>query len=305
MRDLAELASALTITCVRNGWPHPSVSLPSRSVLRGADPTLANRIEALRGRDGYRRLARYVGATPPPLVPRSKRRRRDERWENPEYVLQVLRQQQYEQRNVMPRLSSLSTDLRAAVRIHGGPKEFARKLGLLPASEWRTVRRFGELLDGLVSLVYEGRPLPALPTRIEEEALAQVPFPRTHQLRRAGLYSPVQRYGGRRALSARLGFARDASGVFMGSFSVSFASELVGYAARVGIATQDGFVGMPSFTQMEADGRADLIAQCERFGGGADVGRRVGLVPLASLHAYSRRPLEDDGITLLGRGSPT
>jgi hypothetical protein len=333
-RDIAELAASLIATCASVGLPHPSVALPTRDHLRRVNPTLANRIEALRGRNGYRRLARFVGA-PAPLALRRNRgaTRSTALWMDIDCVRQALRPYQNHP-NVLPRIGSLSAEMRAVVRRLGGSEAFCKKAGMLGDAEWRTVCRFSTFLTGLVLLMYANHDpsslpgpsshpsppsmsspsstnplqgagparqpcMPPLHYRVENESRGLVPFPSTRALVDAGLYPAVQRYGGRHALIFRLGFARGSSPIFMGSFSVSYAAELLVYATEVATCTSDGYVGMPSRAKMSADGRLGLSKLTRVFGGEVEVGRRCGLVPIPNDYVTDERislsSANDDG----------
>lgn len=277
-RELSVLAFELVEMCERYGLAHPAKNLPAREQLRQYDPTLANRIEALRGRNGYRRLAVYVGA---PTPPRTKRRRRNPSrlapWKRLEYIKQTLRPFQ-RNLNVLPPLLTLDHEIRTAIRWHGGAYKFCEMTGMLRDGEWRTMRRFACFLRRIVRLVHD-KPLPSFFERVDAETNQRVFFPSTDRIRASGLWTGLQRYGGRRALIVRLGFASPRSGLFMGPFSVSFAAELVTYAISVVAVSQDLYLGMPSIERMKHDGRLDLIELCDRFGGHVEVARRVGLVP--------------------------
>lgn len=278
-RELSVLAYELIAMCERYGLAHPAERLPAREQLRRYDPTLANRIEALRGRNGYRRLAVYVGAAPPP---RKRRRRRSAKclakWKQVNFVLDALRPFQRNQ-NVLPSVECLDLDLRSALKWHGGVKKFCYTTGMLLDSEWRMMRRYACFMLRLVRLSYPS-PLPPFMERVETEAKACLHFPPTSAFESAGLWIALQRYGGRRALILRLGYKKATNGLFMGPFSVSFAAELLSYAISLALVSDDSNLAMPSLERMERDGRENLANLCVRFGGPKEVGRRVGLVPI-------------------------
>lgn len=210
-------------------------------------------------------------------------------WDDPTNVLDALREHQAHPR-VLPCVSKLPSTLREAVRRQGGSGNLSRKTGMLVDCEWRRALRFAEFLKELAAVsLCEDRAGLSLAEKVEIESSGNgLPFPCTAILRETGLYVGLQRYGGRRALGARLGFARGPSGIFMGAFSVSFAADLLAYAADVAEMGEEGTVAMPGIARMESDGRGDLAALSLRFGGVSEVGRRLGLVPpLGSRPQYS------------------
>lgn len=169
-------------------------------------------------------------------------------------------------------------------------REFANDVHMMRDGEWQSFVRFTQFIDALVALVHgsgeldgvgesEGDSGASWKDRVDAESREELQFPSSEALRSAGLYAGVQRYGGRRALGARLGFRRQAGGLFMGAFSPSFAVELVRYALDVAEPNSNGYLSMPRPAQMRADGREGLAELCERFGGATEVGRRLGLVP--------------------------
>lgn len=283
-RSLAELSAALATTCAVAGLPPPHVRLPTLAEVRAADPTLANRIESVRGRNGYRRLAVYLGQAPPAVRRRKRRKSEDlRRFDDTAFLLRELRPFQWHPR-VLPCLRPLPKTLRVAIRRQGGLRQFASNVSMIREGEWRNFAKFLEFIEAMLTLVH-GSPTADVDNwtvRVEMESREEIGFPTSEDLRRAGLYAGVQLYGGRRALGARLGFRRQPGGIFMGSFSATFAAQLLHYALDTAIPTADGYLTMPSPSRMLADGRGDLAALSDRFGGYIDVGRRLGLVPSAS-----------------------
>lgn len=329
--ELADLANAVRKVCISQRWPAPESEFPSREDLRRVDPTLCNRIEAVRGRDGFRRVAKILGVRPPPVRRRKQRGQWDtagrpklSNWRDPSLVRQSLSTfQQHTHPNVLPPTPSLSEELRAVIRRYGGPIEFAQKFDLIRETEWSHIARFQAFLQHIVHMLYQGDSflaspglnqvvngddseyvlppkstwtlhrsgvyLPPLPTRIRRESLMQHTFPETSALADAGLHADVRRFGGRRGLSARLGFARCEApyDVFMGPFSISLAAELLWYATRVSCIVVDGDLGMPSCEQLEKDGFEHLVEPIRSFGGSVEVGRRIGLVPVDDARAHT------------------
>lgn len=283
-RNLEELSAALAAVCAAAGFPPPHVRLPALAEVRAVDPTLANRIESVRGRNGYRRLAVYLGQDPP-AVQRRERCKAEElrQFDDVAFLLGELLAFQSHPR-VLPCLCRLPKQLRAAVRRQGGVRELAANVGMLRDGEWRSFAKFTQFIESMLTLVH-GSPssdADTLMARVEAESREEIEFPSTEDLRRAGMYAGVQQYGGRRALGARLGFRRQPGGLFMGSFSATFAGQVLQYALETAVPTEDGYLSMPMTSRMLADGRGDLAALCERFGGCVEVGRRLGLVPSAS-----------------------
>jgi hypothetical protein len=301
-RCLAQLAVELAEACAASGLPPPGVRMPEREELRAVNPTLANRIEALPGRNGWRRLAAFVGSEA--ALPPVRRRKRSaatllRRLDDVEYLRAQLRPFQAHAR-VVPCLHSLPSELRSAVRRHGGVGEFARVARMLRLAEWQHFVRFGSLLDALCAVLYGADAAGGWLRRVEAESREEAEFPTGEEMRAVGMHAAVQTYGGRRALGARLGFRRQKGGIYMGAFSVTFAAELVRYAVDVAAVTPEGYLAMPRVEWMLRDGRGDLATLCERFGGAAEVGRRVGLVPVEGMVPV-KRVLAQAVVTVGGR----
>lgn len=154
----------------------------------------------------------------------------------------------------------------------------ARETGFLREVEWRGFVRFLGMLDDLIAILH-GSENVSLMERVEIEVRdGGLVFPSTEVIVAAGLEKELRRYGGRRALGARLGFCREGK-LFMGAFSISFAAEIMRFAVESAQVSPEGYLAMPGEEEMLEYGRGELYAMCGRFGGGKEVGRRLGLVP--------------------------
>lgn len=173
---------------------------------------------------------------------------------------------------------------------------FAQVNGMVLDKDWTNVLRFALLIrwlsDQVSPTVHDSQGLETDPEAymriVHDQTMHPPSFPSADLISSAGLSNDLQRYGGRRSLAMRLGFSRSQGirDVFLGPFSVLFAADILEYAAQQVHVSPDGCVGMPTLQFLEADGRADLAAAVVHFGGEEEVGRRVGLVPLANPLQY-------------------
>lgn len=146
--------------------------------------------------------------------------------------------------------------------------------------ELANVARFAELVSWLSTEVpYDASD--GFVDGVKRQAALAPPFPSTDRIAAAGLTNHLARYGGRRSLATRLGFARESGikGLFMGPFSVNFASAVLEYSVGRVFVSPDGSVGMPKVDYLRSDGKHELADAVEFFGGETAVGRRIGLVP--------------------------
>lgn len=127
-------------------------------------------------------------------------------------------------------------------------------------------------------------------SRIHAQCTNPPPFPSAARICEAGLAGDVQRYGGRKALAVRLGFSRvhGIRNLYMGSFSVQFAADVLDFAARQVDVASDGSVAMPVIRSLIANGKGHIANVVETLGGEVEVGRRLGLVPLSALPVLPR-----------------
>lgn len=113
-------------------------------------------------------------------------------------------------------------------------------------------------------------------------------MPTLKQLRddgRSDIARLVTKHGGMYILAARLDLvpavskASPAEPLCWGPFDLAFAVEVLQAAQSLALAKSGGKdkVVMPTRDQLAALGRGDLNALVEKFGGHADVGRRLGL----------------------------
>lgn len=291
-KELAELAQSLSALCTAHGLLPPSEEFPDKKLIRKLSPALGNRIAAFPGRNGYNRLAEYIRAiaNQASAVPVRDELKGTRRWglrTNPhELRMELLAYQVHPQ--VLPRLNSLPSEISGAIQRQGGASVFARAHGMVLDREWGHLTRFSALIrwlsDQVLSHQFPQGPesSPASYLNIVRYQVKNPPeFPSPDRIARANFTNDILRYGGRKSLAVRLGFARTHGirDVFMGPFSVLFAADLLEYAVKQVNVSSDCSVAMPAIECMIADGRADLAAAVGLLGGEDEVGRRVGLVP--------------------------
>lgn len=294
-RELAELAVGLAAMCEANGLPPPNEVFPDKKLLQKLSPQLGNRIAAFPGRNGYNRLAEYVRAKAmnrPYEEPGREQSAPTRKWglrTDPQTLrAELLAYQLHPQ--ILPRLNSLPAEVSTAIQRQGGAAVFAKTHGMVLDKDWTNILRFAVLIRWLsdeVSASSEGPRQPSIDPeyymgRVRYQAERPPEFPSPDQISLAGFMNDVQRYGGRKSLAMRLGFARSHGirDVFMGPFSVLFAADILEYASRQVYVSSDCSVAMPTVKNLQAGGRSDLATAVAFFGGEETVGRRVGLVPL-------------------------
>lgn len=293
-RELAALSEALADVLAEAGLPPLGEVFPEKRVIRSLSPQLGNRIAAFPGRNGYNRLEQYVRframrlpipeASQETLSPSRKWRA----WTDPEIIrAELLAYQLHPQ--VLPRLNSLPRDLSAAIQRQGGAAAFASAQGMILDKDWINVTRLARLVRWLADFALDNSGVTSKSSLevdeyvnlIRRQAADPPQFPSQEAISCAGLTNELQRYGGRKSLALRLGFAhvhgiRDA---FMGPFSVQYAADILEFASRQ-VYVHDGSVAMPTAELMRANGRNGLAEAVVFFNGEDNVGRRVGLVPL-------------------------
>lgn len=283
--ELDRLANLLRTTCQTHDLPPPEQSFPSRDTLKTVDPTLANRIAALTGYRGHADLAAHMcNPSNPPMPPRRNppRRARGIPLTNIHQLVDMLEPYQTHPR-VIPKLSALPQRLMGAIQRQGGVRAFATRANLVREKELFNVTRFAKLVrfladhDGMVSEQKE-RYFEA----VIKQSISPPPFPLSPPIEIAGFTADVARYGGRRYLALRLGFAKfdGLDGLFMGQFSPWLAADVLEFAVREVVPAKDGALAIPSFAHFLEHGEDHLVDAIESFGGLSEVGRRVGLIPL-------------------------
>lgn len=282
-KELEKVAKLLAQVCEKVGRPLSANDFPRMGEIRRMDPRLGNRIAALPGRNGWHRMRELYGAE---SILGTGKKNVWRVWTDPERIrTELLAYQLHPQ--VLPRLCAMPTDISAAIQRQGGAKAFVQKHGMVMEKDWENVRRFAKLVRWLAlqSLQSRGTKTSAkgigeFLSMVEEECENPPKFPSMESVLTAGFAPDLQRYGGRKSLSSRLGFER-VSGlqeVFLGPFSVTFAATLLEYAVEQ-VDVSECSVAMPSLKSLKVSGRHDLVAATEFFGGEHIVGRRVGLVP--------------------------
>lgn len=283
-KELEKVAQLLRQLCEREGRRLSATDFPRMGEIRKMDPRLGNRIAALPGRNGWHKLREFYGFE---STLGAGRKREWGVWMDPERIrTELLAYQPHPQ--VLPRLCAMPRDISSAIQRQGGARVFVQKNGMVLEKDWENIGRFARLANWLAQQSYKSRGQDSSTNGggeflklVMEECQYPPRFPSTEDIAGAGFTQDLQRYGGRKGLTCRLGFERSSGfrEVFLGPFSVTFGAQLLDFAVEQVDVSEDCSVAMPSIISLRANGRHDLAAATEMLGGEYNVGRRVGLVP--------------------------
>lgn len=298
-KELTGLARDLERLCKRIAHPSPRILFPHRRLIQLNDPVLANRIAAYPSRAGYSSLLRYfqTSSIAPDISsrtvvqskPRSistPKKNQYGKWVNPDYILKQLEPYQRHPK-VMPSLNSIPSTLAAAIQRQGGSRRFAHLLGLVQHKNYEVCLRFKTVVGWLA--LHACDDLPFSPTEpvvtqyihfIQSQSQSPPPFPFSQEIP-FEILREIYRMGDKKTLALRLGYGeKDVHpGLFMGSFSIQFAYDILNFALENVTSSSNGCVAMPTSSELRITDNAHLLCGIEFFGGEFIVGRRLGLIP--------------------------
>lgn len=284
-QEVEALADAVRRLYEREGRKISGLNFPTMNEIRRLNPKLGNRIAALPGHNGLRKVREKFLVTN--MTTNSAVARKWRSWADPEGIrAELLAFQRHPQ--VLPRLCSLPADLELLIQRQGGASAFVREHRMILEKDWVNVARFANLVNWMVDQLDEPRPergnVPEYLEMVKRQCISPPSFPLMSAIVRSDMLGEMKRYGGRRGLACRLGFERSDGprGVFMGEFSLTFAADVLSHAVEQVYVTTDSYLGMPTIANLKAHGRHDLARATEFLGGEEDVGRRLGLVPMCT-----------------------
>lgn len=298
-RELKQLAVSLQHLCKRLSLPSPYVSFPTRQCIRLNDPTLANRIEAFPSRAGYIALesqfrspsylhsqASLSTLRTHPFKSSSKRSKWGY-WVNFDRLMIELAPFQSHPR-VMPPLNRLPNQLVSAIQRQGGSQLVAQRAKFVRYKNYQGSLRLTTIVQWLAQHACRTLPFSEVnpnPTAylnfVRFQSESPPSFPSSQEIPHA-ILKDIQGLGGKKVWALRLGYAREDAipGLFMGTFSVQLASDLLLYATNSAFAAHDGCLAMPTMNALKET--PHLLTAVQFFGGEVTIGRRLGLIPLFS-----------------------